>query len=308
MRRVLVTGASGFVGRQTLEPLLTRGYEVHGAVRRPIEAANVTWHAADLLAPGLAEALVREVRPTHLLHLAWYAEHHAYWTAPQNLDWVGASLRLVRAFAEQGGTRAVLAGTCAEYDWTQGVCVEGATPIRPRGLYGVAKDAVRRVVEAFAAGAGLSAAWGRIFFLYGPYEHPGRLVASVARALLHGDLAETTAGTQVRDFLHVTDAGSAFAAVLDSPVEGAVNIASGEAYAVRDVVATIAGAVGRPELLRIGGRPTPSDEAPLVVGDVRTLRDVVGWRPAFSLEEGIAHAVAWWAANGESETVAANRK
>ena len=119
---------------------------------------------ADLLAPGLAEALVREVRPTHLLHLAWYAEHHAYWTAPQNLDWVGASLRLVRAFAEQGGTRAVLAGTCAEYDWTQGVCVEGATPIRPRGLYGVAKDAVRRVVEAFAAGAGLSAAWGRIFF------------------------------------------------------------------------------------------------------------------------------------------------
>ena len=292
--RVLVTGASGFVGRQTLEPLLERGYEVHAVARRPIEVPSVTWHAADLLGPGAAGELVGEVRPTHLLHLAWYAEHQRYWKAPENLEWVGASLLLLRAFAERGGVRAVVAGTCAEYDWSGGVCVEDSTPLRPRELYGAAKDALRRVAEAFAAEAGFATAWGRIFFLYGPHEHPGRLVASIARAVLAGEEIETTPGAQQRDFLHVADAGAAFAALLDSRVAGPVNVASGDARPVREIALAVAEAAGRPDRLRLGALPPRPDEPSLVVADVARLRDEVRWRPAHSLEAGIEQTVRWW--------------
>lgn len=296
MSRVLLTGATGFVGRNALAPLRERGFEVHAVSRSPGPDAADAWHRADLLEPGEAERVLAEVRPSHLLHLAWFAVHREYWRSTENLRWVEASLRLLRGFRESGGERAVLAGTCAEYDWSHGRCVEGETPLRPRGLYGVAKDALRRVVEAYAAETGLSAAWGRIFFLYGPHEHRERLVASTALALLRGDPAEATDGRQARDFLHVEDAASALAALLDSFVEGAVNVGSGEARAVRELVAALGQTAGRPELVRLGARAAAPGEPSLLVADVRRLREEVGWSPRRSLEQGLAETLAWWRA------------
>jgi nucleoside-diphosphate-sugar epimerase len=303
MTRVLVTGASGFVGRQALGALVARGFEVHGATWDSPGPAlgGVRWHSADLLRPGDAERLVREIRPTHLLHLAWFVRPGAFWRAPDNVAWVEASLRLVRAFAAAGGRRLVIAGTCAEYDWAYGRCIEGETPLAPSTLYGAAKHGLRTVVEAYAREAGLSAAWGRLFLLYGPHEPPGRLVSSVAGALLRGEPAPCTHGEQVRDFLHVADAGDAFAALLESAVEGAVNVASGEPTAVKDLVAAIADAVGRPDLLRWGALPTRADEPPMLVADVTRLTREVGWRPRFSLRTGAADTVSWWRAQLRAE-------
>lgn len=296
MTRVLVTGASGFVGRNVLAPLAARGFQVHAVARRPLDDVVATWHAADLLDPDAADRVLAEVRPTHLLHLAWYAAHREYWTSVENLRWVEASLRLLRSFRELGGRRAVLAGTCAEYDWSHGVCIERETPLAPRALYGAAKNALREVAEAYAAQVGLELAWGRIFFLYGPYEHPERLVASVVRALLRGERALVSEGSQRRDFLHVADAGAAFAALVAGDVTGPVNVGSGVAPTVWDVVDAIAAAIGRPELLDRGSVPTPVGDPPLVVADVRRLRNEAGWTPSLSLEDGIARTIDWWRA------------
>ena len=94
---------------------------------------------------------------------------------------------------------------------------------------------------------GISFAWGRIFFLHGPGEHPDRLVPSVTRALLAGEPARCTDGRQVRDFLHSSsDAAHAFAALLALRVEGPVNIASGRGCRSRELVGWIGDALGRP--------------------------------------------------------------
>jgi len=280
---VLVTGATGFVGRQALAPLTARGYEVHAVGRRDV----------DLLDPDATARLVEELRPTHLLHFAWYAEPGAFWQSPENERWLAASLRLLEAFASSGGTRVAVAGTCAEYDWSgSGLLSEQSTPLVPRTAYGEAKNALREAAERMD----LSLAWGRIFFLYGPHEDKRRLVASVTRALVAGLPARTTDGRQVRDFLHVADVGDAFAAVLDSEVEGAVNIGSGEGVAIADVVQRIAQLVGRPDLLQVGALDAPPDEPPLLVADVERLRDEVGWQPSRSLEDGLRDTVEWWRA------------
>src|SRR3954452_23524389 len=139
--RVLVTGATGFIGHHLPELLSSRGFEVATVSR----AGGV-----DLLEPGAPERVVAEVQPTHLLHLAWYAEPGKYWTSPENVRWVEASLALLRAFAAGGGRRAVLAGTCAEYDWAHGFCSEGVTPLAPWTLYGPSKHALREMAESFA--------------------------------------------------------------------------------------------------------------------------------------------------------------
>jgi nucleoside-diphosphate-sugar epimerase len=307
MTRVLVTGGTGFIGRMALEALRRRGLEVVGVSsraggRRP-EIDGVRWEAADLLGPGGAERVVADVAPTHLLHLAWYAEPGAFWRSEENLRWVEASLRLLRAFHGAGGRRAVLAGSCAEYAWTEEThCVEGRTPLEPATLYGASKHALRTVAEAYAQETGLSLAWGRVFFVFGPFEHPARLVSSVARALVRGEEAPTSHGEQVRDFLCSLDLGDAFAALLACDVSGPVNLASGEPVRIRDLVEDVARAAGRPDLLRLGARPAPAGEPRALTADVTRLREEVGWSAAGPLADRVEQTVAWWRARERSPT------
>jgi len=296
-RRVLVTGASGFIGRHVLSPLLERGFEVHAVSSRtpPSETGGLRWHRADLLGASCPGELLDDVRPTHLLHLAWYTEHARVWTSPENLRWVGATLRLVQAFAERGGERAVLAGTCAEYRWGgAGPCIEGRTRLEPATLYGTCKNATRGLLAAAAAELGIAVAWGRVFFVYGPDEAPARLVPSIARALLAGERAPTGDGSRVRDVLHVVDVAGAFAALLDSNVAGAVNIGSGERVALLDVIERVAAGARRPDLLDIGALPGRPGDPRELVASVARLRDEVGFAPVFDLAEGIGATVAWW--------------
>ncbi len=214
MRRIVLTGATGFVGAHVVPALQARGYEVHALGRRPPSGA-VAFHQVDLLDANAVRGAMFAIGASHLLHLAWYAEPGLYWHSPANLDWVAATLALVRVFREAGGARAVVAGTCAEYAWgperlgEDGCCA-------PATLYGAAKDGTRRILAAYASESGLSFAWGRLFFLYGPGEKPGRLVSDAFRALSSGERFATSQGHQRRDFSHVADVAEAFAALVDT--------------------------------------------------------------------------------------------
>jgi nucleoside-diphosphate-sugar epimerase len=242
--------------------------------------------------------LVERVRPTHLLHLAWYAEHGRFWTSTENVRWVEASLGLLRAFGDFGGERAVIAGTCAEYDWsTGGRCIEDVTLLAPSTLYGSCKHALRIAAQAWSSEVGIEFAWGRIFLVYGPGEHAGRLVPSVAKAVLGGQPALCSHGRQLRDFLHSADVADGFAALLDSRVCGAVNIGSGEPTSIGELVECVASAAGRPDLLRLGAIPAREGEPMELVADVGRLRDEVGWAPSLTVAEGIGQTVDWWRAH-----------
>jgi nucleoside-diphosphate-sugar epimerase len=289
--RVLLTGATGFVGRHALVALADAGHEVHAVARtRGPERQGVIWHEADLLASSNVAA---EVRPEVLLHLAWYAEHGKFWTSPENLRWVEASLALLRAFADAGGRRAVIAGTCAEYEWSRELYVENA-PTVPATLYGAAKHGLHLVAGAFAEQVGIELAWGRVFFLYGPFEAPARFVPSLVLALLRGESAPMTVGTQRRDFMHAEDLGGAFAALADSSVLGAVNMASGVAVTLRELGEEIARRLEAEELLQVGARPMPDGDPAALVADVRRLREEVGWSPTIELSDGLDRVIAWW--------------
>lgn len=295
-RRVLVTGARGFIGCGTLGPLLQSGAEVHAISSRepdPDAPPAVVWHTIDLLSDDAGPA-VEAIGADALLHLAWYAEPGRFWRSERNLDWVRASLTLLRAFVAGGGRRAVLAGSCAEYAWEERTeCLESRTPLRPATLYGAAKHGLHTIAAAYADEVRLSLAWGRIFFVFGPHEDPARLAGSVVSALLAGQPALCSHGEQVRDFLYAPELAGAFVALLDSEVGGAVNMASGRPTRIRDLVAELAQATGRPDLVRLGARPVGAEPA-VLTADVSRLRDEVGWQPTLTLGEAAVETVAWW--------------
>jgi nucleoside-diphosphate-sugar epimerase len=289
----MLTGATGFVGAPTLGALAEAGHEVHAVARRSgPELDGATWHEADLLEGA---DVLDEVRPEILVHVAWYAEHGRFWDSRENVRWVEASLALLRAFVAAGGRRAVMVGTCAEYEWGgEDNLNEHDSPVRPATLYGACKEALHRLAAAQARESGFELAWGRLFFMYGPDEYPARLVPSVIRALLAGERAATTTGTQVRDFMHVEDVAMALVALTQSDVTGPVNIASGSPSSVADIVEKIGALTGAAHLIDRGARPTPDGEPARIVADVKRLEREVGYRPSISLGDGLRSTVDWW--------------
>lgn len=303
-RRVLVTGASGFIGYHTIRPLLRAGFEVIASYNKgtPESIDGVTWIRADLLDDAGVKSLVHAARASHLLHCAWYVEPGKMIGDVLNLHWVRHSLALMHEFRQSGGVRCVMAGSCYEYDWRYGYCNEQLTPAVSNTFYGNAKNSLRESFEGYCRATGLSGAWGRAFFLYGPRENPQRLVSSLAKGLLSGKEAPSSHGEQIRDYLHVQDVADGLVALVVSDATGAYNIGSGKAVTLRHIIETVGRLAGRPDLLRIGALPARANDSPLVVADIAKIRADVGWQPRFALEDGLRDTVEWWSHRIRTET------
>lgn len=289
--KLLLTGASGFLGRHVLEILRQRGIQTVMLGRiRPPDSAFAEFIQSDLLATPDFPALLKTTGASHLLHLAWYAEHGKYWASPLNLRWVDASTRLVEAFCQLGGQQVVVTGTCAEYDWDAAWCREDHTPLTPTTLYGTAKDATRRLVMSTCAQQGVRCAWGRVFLPYGTGESSQRLIPSLISVFRGLRAPFGVNAPAFRDFLHASDVAQALVTLLLKGADGAYNVSSGEPSQLANVVRELA--------CRLMADPEPVlalsekrlGEPALLVGENSRLQ-FLGWQPVLSLGQGLAKTV-----------------
>lgn len=291
---VLVTGASGLIGREVVRSLLAAGRDVHAVARRPPAAPDrgVAWHSADLLDLDDRRRLARLIQPSAVIHCAWCTAHGAYWTAPENGAWVEATLHLADTLVDAGAGRFVGVGTCAEYDWLDGgeYAWPETRPCRPASPYGRAKYAAYQGLTRSLRARGVSFAWARIFHTFGPGEPEGKLVASLCRALAENRIATCLTGGLSRDYLDVADVGRAIAAILASELTGAVNVGRGEAVSLGAIADMLGRLAGRPDLVRVGAG---GQEPISMTADVTRLAGATGFR-ATSLEEGLGRCLTHW--------------
>ena len=291
---VFVTGGTGFIGRHAVHALLRNGYEVHIASRSykgPFAPSpRMRIHECDLFDSDYVSRILQMIQPTHLLHLAWETTHGEFWNSLNNVQWVEASLGLLRGFSAYGGQRAVFAGSCAEYGESAEICDEVATPLRPTSLYGVSKNALQQVIAEYTRTTGLSTAWGRLFHIYGPGEPEQRFVPSTVKALLADKSAICRHGTHVRDYLHVHDAAEALVTLLESDVTGPVNVASGLPVTLEEIATRLVAVVGHGNATIEIGEPSADNPSEISAVTERLSKEVA-WEPSITLDEGLRSVV-----------------
>lgn len=280
MKKVLLTGAAGFVGRHCLGPLHKKGFKIHAVHYRhkPLTVPfKVTWHRTDLMNKNAVKNLVAKVKPTHLLHLAWCTVPGDYETSHENIRWMRASKELFEIFSSHGGKRAVVVGTC----------MEGYS--KNRTLYAKSKRQTARAYLAWAKKYKISVAWARLFYLYGPHEHPRRLVASTIQLLLKRRAAVCRYGDYRMDFSHIEDVARALVKLLASRSEGVMDVASGDSPSLRQITTLIAGKLGCLEKLTV-----KNSSRQTIAADVTRLRGELRWRPKYNLSRGLDTSIHWW--------------
>lgn len=294
--RLLVTGASGLVGRHVVQAAVADAdiTVIASARSRPDTLAeSAEFVAADLGDAAAAARLVRQVKPSHIIHTAWETRHPTYYEDIANLDWVASAASMASAFAEVGGKRFVQVGSCAEYDWSgDGLSAAHPATDRPATRYGWAKLAAFAAVQAAAHGA-FEAVEGRIFWIFGPGENPARLIPLICRSHLAGEVPNLGSGCRLRDLVYAPDAATALLALARADgLNGVVDIGGGQGIALSSVAEALAGIAGASES-GLGRRPDrPADPRQLIAAPER-IRST-GWVPATPLSEALAATYQWW--------------
>lgn len=283
--RIAVTGSTGLIGSYAVRELIAKGFDVAAVSRSGRGPAGISLNLHDTKA---VREFMSAYRPEYLLHLAWNIEP-GYEFSPQNLEWVASSLNLLQIFAENGGRRAVFSGSCFEYDMNFGFLSEDVTPLNSSHLYGNAKSSLCRLSSLWAEQIELSFAWGRVFFLYGKNERPGRIVPYIISSLMKGVRPIIKYPYIMRDYLYAGDAAGGLIALMLSDYRGVVNICSGKVTALRDIAekAAVLMHCPVPEYEEVFDENMP----PFVVGDCRKLNQIIGFRPCYSWERGLSEVI-----------------
>jgi dTDP-6-deoxy-L-talose 4-dehydrogenase (NAD+) len=292
--KILLTGPTGFIGSAFARLALSQGHQIAGLLL-PGEAIppgmpagqSLVWLRGTIAAAPWSE--IADFKPEICVHTAWITTPGVYLESPENDVFRDASLSFLQKSCGLGVRHILSLGTCIEYRIGPQPLSEDATPVQPTTRYARSKNDLRLALEAGAREHGYDLCWARVFYPYGPGEHPSRLCSSIIARLGRGEEILLKTPGSVKDYIYIEDLASAILAVLEHRFEGAINLGTGAGISVESLARQVGGLLGKPQLIKVAELPD-ADPFPCVVADNRKLKSL-GWQPAVSCEEGLRRLV-----------------
>ena len=275
---VLLTGGTGFVGRQVLSKLLADDFHVRLITRGPIEAGLFENNSKNLETVYTLNAFTESIEwwnkqcegVDRVIHLAWYVEPEEYLNSLKNLECLTGSINLAVASIHSGITKFVGIGTCFEYDLDRELPIKVKDKLNPKTIYAASKVSLYYLLLNLFESVNIRFAWGRLFYLFGEGEDHRRFSPYLHRQLSSGLEAQLTNGSQIRDFLDIKDAAKKIIEIAFDSTNGAVNICSGNGISIKQFAEKIADVYGRRDLLKFGARQENITDPQYVVGSLDT--------------------------------------
>jgi len=289
--KILITGGTGFIGSALVRRLVAEGYDevyildkdISNIFRIESVKDKINLIEGDILNPKSYIDKIINIKPDVVYHLAWYAEPGKYLTSIENLGHLKYGIDFIKFLFELEVNKIIVTGTCFEYDTSYGYLSE-STPEKPEHLYSACKLALKNVAEQLSYIYEIPLIWARIFYLYGPYEHPNRLIPYIVNSLINDKKVELRShGLQIRDYLHVDDVAQGLIYLLKEEKTYTYNIGSGNPVRVRDLVNQIGEILGKKELISFAPDTTPLNEPMFICADNTKLKKL-GFRPENDLK------------------------
>ncbi|MBI4611261.1 MAG: NAD-dependent epimerase/dehydratase family protein [Candidatus Rokubacteria bacterium] len=306
-KRVLITGAAGFVGANLSRRLLRDGHDLHLLVSRRTPAwridpirSEVRVYDVDLRDGETVARVVRAIRPEWVFHLAAYGAYPSQTALHRMVQTnIVGTINLVEAYLRTGWEAFVNTGSSSEYGFKDHAASEREL-LEPNSHYAVTKASATLFCRYTARSRGVHLPTLRLYSVYGPFEEPGRLIPTLALDGLEGKLPPLVSPDVARDYVCVEDVTDAYllAAARTAQEPGAIyNVGTGVQTPLREVVALARRVLGIPVEPAWGSMPPRQWDTPVWVSDARRIRDDLGWRPRYTLEAGFRLTVKWFQDN-----------
>jgi UDP-glucose 4-epimerase len=308
-KRVLISGASGFIGANLVRRVLADGHEAHVVLRPEYQGwrlrdvlGDLRCHAVDLQDREGIAAVVRELRPEWVFHLAAYGAYSNQLGFEQMVatNLLGCAA-LLDASADAGCEAFINAGSSSEYGLKDHAATEDEV-LRPNSHYAIAKAAASHYCGFTARSRGVNAITVRLYSAYGPYEEPGRLIPTLLVHALEGTLPPLVGPGTARDFIYVDDAVDAMmrlAGAAGVPRGSVYNVCTGKQTTLAEIVETVRRMLGVAVSPVWGTMPQRSWDTDVWVGSPAALCARVGWQAPTALSEGLRRTAAWLNENSE---------
>ena len=309
MKRVLITGGTGFVGANLARRLLRDGHKVHLLVRPEFRSWRIDsikrdlhLHTASITDADAITRAVRDARPEWIFHLAAYGAYPTQQDQKRMFDTnVLGTIKLLDSCLAEGFEAFIHAGSSSEYGRRTEPHRETDDP-HPESDHASTKLTATEACCRKAAETGAAITTLRLYSIYGPYEEPSRLIPRLIVEGRRGRWPPLASPQTARDLVHVDDAVDAFllAAQADATEPGAIfNVGTGVQTTLADAVATTRDLFGIEPEPAWASMPDRSWDTANWVADNRLIRDALGWQPRLTFPEGLRHTADWYDAHPE---------
>ena len=288
--KILLTGPTGFIGKAFIPLALRRSHQLAGLVipSETIPAELSPGNDLAWLRGTLEQAPWNEIaafRPDVCMHMAWITTPGIYLETPENFRFLESSISFLRKIRDLGCRHIFGLGTCIEYHITEQPLSEELTPIVPTTTYARCKNELRLTMQNDATDKDFRFCWGRVFYPYGPGEHPSRLCSAIIQKLFRNEKIVLKTPDSTKDYIYIDDLADALLTVLEKKYRGTINLGTGIGVSVRQIGQTLGELMGKPQLIE-EANPPEVDPLGYVVADASRLHGL-GWQPAHDLRHGL---------------------